>query len=102
MFLEELAWNRNSISLKWLLLFIPVKVDISLSQIITLSKNSLLCILEACLSFTAKTFETFLCIMQKKGLPVLWPCLLWDALQFGLSTQFKMEVFLCVGYTSFH
>lgn len=70
MFSEGQAWNRNSVWLKWLLL---VKVDINFSQIFPISKNSLLSILETCLSFTAKTFETQPCIMQKKGPLVLWP-----------------------------
>lgn len=73
MFLEELAWNS---------LVIPVKVDINLSLIITLSKNSLLSILEACLSFTAKTFETYPCIMQKKD---FWCCgLVFCGMGYGL------------------
>lgn len=54
-FLDGKAWNRNSDWLKWLLL---VKVDINLSQIVTISKKNLLSILETCLSFTAKPFET--------------------------------------------
>lgn len=39
MVLEQEAWNRSSVWLKWFLL---VRVDINLSQIITISKSNLL------------------------------------------------------------
>lgn len=72
----------------------------NLSQIITISKSNLLSISETCFSFIAKHLKHSCVLGKRKD---LWCCGLLSAveweMQFGLSTQFKVEIFFHTGYT---